>query len=375
MRICIVCYPTYGGSGVVATEVGLALAARGHEVHFVSYAPPRRLPGFHARVHYHEVRTPNYPLFRWPPYDLALASELVEIGTAVDLDIIHAHYALPHAIGAYLARQILAGEGRQVATVTTLHGTDITLVGIDPSYLHATRFGIARSNAVTAVSHWLRDETVRFFGTSDPITVIPNFVDADRFAPERYSEEVRRTFAPDGERLLIHVSNLRPVKRLDQAVQALARVHREVPSVLLVVGEGPERARAEATAQAEGVSEQVRFLGDQDGVEVLLASSDLYVLPSTFESFGVSALEAMACGVPVVGARGGGLPELVVDDVTGKLFSAADVEAMADACLDILTEPDRAQAMGQAGRQRVLEHYTEAAVLPRYLEVYERVRS
>jgi len=373
MRIAIVCYPTYGGSGVVATELGLGLAERGHEVHFVTYAPPFRMPGFHPNIHYHEVSTPDYPLFVWRPYDLALSSRLVDVALKHDLDLIHSHYAVPHAIGAFLAREMLATAGHDIRTVTTLHGTDITLVGNDPSYLHATRFGIQRSDAITAVSAWLVEKTREICGDCKTIDVIHNFVDLDRFNPGQATDEVRRTYAPDGERILVHISNLRPVKRVEDAVRAFARVASKMPAVLLIVGEGPEAGHAAQAASEAGVGDRVHFLGNQDGIEVLLASADIFLLPSEFESFGLAALEAMACGVPVVATSSGGIVEVVEDEISGRLVPRGDVDALAGACLDILSNEELQRQMGAAGRQRAAELFARDAILDQYVEVYERV--
>jgi len=308
LKIGITCYPTYGGSGVIATELGKTLAREGHEVHFISYSVPFRFRDDLLKTSYHEVEVTTYPLFKYPPYDLALACKMVEVIEAHDLDLLHVHYAIPHSISAFLAREMLPHH--PVKVVTTLHGTDITIVGNDRSYFPVTRFGIDRSDGVTAVSDYLRVETSRIFGTTRDIRVIPNFVDVDRFRPEP-NPCLRERIASEGENVLLHISNFRRVKRIPVVIDAFAKVAARLPARLLMVGDGPERAPAEARLRDLGIADRVQFLGKQDSVERFFQASDLFLLPSEFESFGLSALEAIACGVPVIGARGGGLPELV----------------------------------------------------------------
>jgi len=368
MRIGIVCHPTYGGSGAVATELGLALAERGHEIHVISYAQPFRLRGFHERVTFHEVRVGAYPLFEYPPYELALAVTLEEVASREPLDVIHAHYAIPHAASAWMAREIMTG-GRRVGIVTTLHGTDITLVGQDPSYHTVTKFSIERSDAVTAVSRYLRDETYRAFGcVGCNVRVIPNFVNLAEYAPP---ERPRRGGARS-EKVLMHISNMRPVKRLRDIVRVFAKVQEAVPARLVLVGDGPDRDAATREAEALGVCSRVRCVGKVDDVAKALRSADLYLLPSQSESFGLSALEAMATGVPVVGTRVGGLPEVVEHGVCGFLGEVGDVDGLAAGAIELLRDGDRWAAASRAARERATEFDT-AKVVGRYEEVYEAV--
>lgn len=367
MRIGIVCYPTYGGSGAVATELGLALALRGHDVHFISYAQPFRLHGFNERVTFHEVRVGSYPLFEHPPYSLALAVTLEQVAVRERLDVIHAHYAIPHATSAWLAREIVADKHR-FGIVTTLHGTDITLVGQDPSYFSITRFSIEKSDAVTAVSDFLRDETYRAFGCGDcGIEVIPNFVSLDLFHP---APDPRPT--PAGEKVLMHISNMRPVKRLLDIVRIFARVQQELPARLVLVGDGPDRDAAQREAEALGVAARVRCVGKIEDVAGALRSADLYLLPSQTESFGLSALEAMATGVPVIGTRVGGLPEVVEHGVSGFLGEVGDVEGLARGALDLLCDRDRWRAASAAARARAALFDIDK-VIPRYEALYAAV--
>jgi N-acetyl-alpha-D-glucosaminyl L-malate synthase BshA len=367
MRIGIVCYPTYGGSGAVATELGLALAGRGHDVHFISYALPFRLR-FNERVTFHEVKIGSYPLFEHPPYSLALAVMLHEVAVKERLDLIHAHYAIPHAISGWMAQQLLA-ETRHLPIVTTLHGTDITLVGQDPSYYTITKFSIEQSDAVTAVSQYLRDETYRAFGcTGCAISIIPNFVDLDEFQPPAE----RCGSFPPGEHVLMHISNMRPVKRLVDVVQVFARVNAQLPSRLVLVGDGPDRDAAEAELEKLGLAGRARWLGKVEDVPDVLRWADLYLLPSQTESFGLSALEALATGVPVIGARVGGLPEVVEDGVSGVLADVGDVEAMARGAIALLQDPARHRAASLAARRRAADFATDK-VVPLYEQIYGKV--
>jgi L-malate glycosyltransferase len=370
VRIGIVCYPTAGGSGVVATELALALADRGHQVHVLSYAPPFRLRAFDDRVRWHEVEVVSYPLFRYPPYDAALASRIVETAQEEGLDVVHVHYAIPHALAALLARDVLAP--RRLPVVTTLHGTDITIVGQDRAYAPMTRHAIKASDAVTAVSTWLACETDRVFGAFAPVEVVPNFVDGERFAPRRDPGR-RRAFARADEALLVHVSNFRPVKRATSAVDVLAAVVKERPAVLVMVGDGPDRAACETRARSLGVRDRVRFAGAQADVESILPLADAFVLPSEFESFGLAALEAMACGTPPVAFAAGGIPEVVRDGVDGVLVPPLDDAALARAVLELLAAPARLEAMRVAARAGALERFSPARVVPMYEAVYARV--
>jgi N-acetyl-alpha-D-glucosaminyl L-malate synthase BshA len=367
MRIGIVCYPTYGGSGAVATELGLALATRGHEVHFISYALPFRLQ-FNERVTFHEVKIGAYPLFEHAPYALALAVMLHEVAVKQGLDLIHCHYAIPHATAAWMAKELLARE-RRLPIVTTLHGTDITLVGQDPSYYTITRFSIERSDAITAVSEYLREETVRAFGSErDRIAVIPNFVDLAVYRPpvERCSGY------PPTEPVLMHISNMRPVKRLMDVVHIFARVHARIPSRLVLVGDGPDRDAAERELAKLGLADRARCLGKVEDVAEVLRWADLYLLPSNSESFGLSALEAMSTGVPVVGTRAGGLPEVVEHGVSGFLGEPGDVEAMSAGAIELLLDKARHRAFSQAARKRAA-HFAIEKVVPLYEELYASV--
>jgi L-malate glycosyltransferase len=372
MKIGISCYPVYGGSGVVATELGLELAGRGHEVHFITYAQPFRLPYFVERVFYHQVEVPNYPLFEHPPYNLALSVAIQNAVEQHDLDLLHAHYAVPHATSAWVAKEMLGRDGFRI--VTTLHGTDITLVGQDPSFRSLTKFSIEKSDGLTAVSEFLRDETHTHFGIPlDDVRVIPNFVDLDRYRRDAYPCH-RDKLARSGERIVTHISNFRGVKRVQDVVRIFARIHRRVPSRLLLVGDGPERSRAQELADAEGVADQVLFLGKQESVAELLACSDLFLLPSQNEAFGLVALEAMSCGVPVIATRTGGIPEVVEHGVSGYLAGVGDVEAMADAGLELLGDADRWRRFSQAARDAA-QHFSADRVVAEYEAFYTEVLS
>jgi N-acetyl-alpha-D-glucosaminyl L-malate synthase BshA len=368
MKIGITCYPTFGGSGVVATELGLALAKRGDDVHFISYAMPSRLNILHERVHFHEVTVTPYPLFDpYPPYTLALATKMAEVASYQKLDILHVHYAIPHAISAHLAKQILRAN---LKVITTLHGTDITLVGRDESYLPITKFGIEVSDGVTAVSEWLKQETARNFATSKEIEVIPNFVDPDRF--QRDSSRFCNMFGARGDKLVCHVSNFRPVKRIMDVVQVFERINKAVPSRLLMLGDGPDRSRAEAYARAHGLSDRVFFLGNVPNLEEVLGACDLFLLPSETESFGMAALEAMTSETPVIATATGGLPEVVIDGETGYLLPVGDVAGMAERGIEILRDDVLHKKMGKRAREIAVDHFDERKIVPRYREFYER---
>jgi N-acetyl-alpha-D-glucosaminyl L-malate synthase BshA len=371
MKIGITCYPTYGGSGVVATELGLELAARGHEIHFISYAVPVRMDPARERLHFHEVEMLNYPLFDHPPYTLALATQMYNVAVNEGLDVLHVHYAIPHSVSAYLTRAMLAGR---LPFVTTLHGTDITLVGNDRSYLPITRFSIEESDAVTAISEYLRRATLQEFGVKRPVEVIPNFVNCDVFHPAGDVSR-REEFAAHGEKVLVHLSNFRPVKRVTDVVEIFDLVRREIPAKLLMIGDGPERTAAEWAVRERGLTHDVIFLGKQNQVHELLNCADVLLLPSDLESFGLVALEAMACGVPVVCSRVGGVPEVVEDGVHGFLAQPRDVKTMAARALDILGSPERRTQMGKAARKRAQDVYCATRIIPRYEQLYERVLS
>lgn len=372
MRIGITCYPTYGGSGAVATELGMELARRGHEIHFVTYDMPFRLTGFQERVFFHEVEMQDYPLFEHPPYSLALAVALHDAVRKHQLDLVHMHYAIPHAASAFLAREMLKHE-RPLRIATTLHGTDITLVGLHPSFHEITRFSILESDGLTAVSEYLREETVRDFAVPrDRIEVIPNFIDTDAWYPNR--EPCHRSkLAPRGDKIVMHVSNFRPVKRVERVVEVFARIRERVQARLVLVGDGPDRPRALVRAAELGVAEHVLSLGKFAKVEEILSCADLFLLPSQTESFGLAALEAMACGAPVIASRTGGLPEVVDDGVSGFLIESGAVDAMAEAGVRLLQDDALHARMSEAARALAVERFSAKAVVPRYEAFYERV--
>ncbi len=369
MRIGITCYPTYGGSGIVATELGLELAMRGHDVHFITYANPIRLDATIPRIHYHEVEVSNYPLFQYPPYCLALASRMADVAASYALDLLHVHYAIPHSISALLARQMLP---RRLPFITTLHGTDITLVGMDPSYFAITKFSIEQSDGVTAISEDLRRHTVEVFGVQNEVRVIHNFVNCTTYAPDPERKGIER-FAPAGEKLLIHLSNFRPVKRVLDCVRVLAEVRQHVDARLLMVGDGPERGPAEHLASLLGVSRHVEFLGKQNGVERLIRLADVLLMPSEMESFGLAALEAMACGVPPIATRVGGVPELITDGEDGFLEAVGDIEGMAGKVVRLLTEDGLHPRMAAAARRTATSRFCTDLIIPRYEAYYDRV--
>jgi N-acetyl-alpha-D-glucosaminyl L-malate synthase BshA len=376
MRIGITCYPTYGGSGVVATELGIELAALGHEVHFISYSQPFRLSGRDNGIEYHEVHVSSYPLFEFPPYDLALASRMAEVAEFHELDLLHVHYAIPHSVSALLARQMLAARGRRLPFVTTLHGTDITLVGLDRGYLPITRYAIQESDGVTAISNYLKEETVHDFGVTRGIEVIPNFVNCNEYAPikdETARAEARRRLAKPGEAILMHLSNFRPVKRVVDVVKLFALVARELPARLVLVGDGPERSAAEWLAHDLQINDRVHFMGKQERVNELLPLADLMVMPSELESFGLAALEAMACKVPSIATRVGGVPELIDDGVTGLLYPVGNVEEMAAGAVSLLKDRSRLEAMRDAGRKTAQNQFCSSLVVPQYVRYYEQV--
>jgi L-malate glycosyltransferase len=372
MRIGITCYPTYGGSGAVATELGLALARRGHQVHFITYDSPFRLRGYTERVFFHQVETRmgRYPLFDHFPYTLALASKQHEVVLREDLELLHVHYAIPHATTAYLAREMLKVE-RPLRVITTLHGTDITLVGQESSFYAITKFSIEQSDGVTAVSHYLRDETYRAFGCgSCDVRVIPNFVNLQEYRPGDAS--CRGTVAPESHKVITHVSNFREVKRVKDVVRVFARVRRAMPATLIMIGDGPERVDAENEARDLAVSGDVRFLGRLDSVASLLQASDLFILPSQTESFGLAALEAMACGAPVVASRAGGLQEVIDDGINGILEPVGSVEAMGRRAVELLRDPERHAAMRAAAITKA-EQYSADRIVPMYEDYYREV--
>ena len=374
MKIGITCYPTYGGSGVVATELGIELASRGHEVHFITSSPPFRLTGREANIFFHEVAVYQYPLFEHPPYDLALATRMAEVAELYSLDILHVHYAIPHSVSALLARQMLAARGKHLPFITTLHGTDITLVGLDRSYLPITRFGIMESDGVTAISSYLRDRTREAFEIHSEIEVIQNFVNCDVYVrnPDLVAK-MRPRFADKDERLFVHLSNFRAVKRVTDAVEVFARVAKAVPARLMLIGDGPDRSSAEYLAHRLGVFSQIQFLGKQDNVNELLPLADLMLMPSEMESFGLAALEAMACGVPAIATNVGGVSELIDDGVTGRLFQVGDVEGMSTAAIALLHRPEDLRAMATAARKAAQDRFCATRIIPMYEDYYQRV--
>jgi len=370
MRIGITCYPTYGGSGIVATELGMELAARGHDIHFISYAPPIRLNYANEHIHFHEVEVGTYPLFDHQPYTLSLAVKMAEVSSAAQLDLLHVHYAIPHSVSALLARQMAVP--RRLPFITTLHGTDITLVGRDRSYLPITRFSIEQSDGITCVSQYLKRATLDTFGITQPIEVITNFVNCDEY--HRVADPaLRAQWAPNGEPILMHLSNFRPVKRVADVVEIFALVRERMPAKLVMVGEGPDRGNAEWLAAKKGVSKDVQFLGKQDRIYEMLAQADLFLMPSELESFGLAALEAMACEVPVIATNVGGVPEVVTHGVDGYLVPVGDVAAAARYALALLSVPDRAREMGQNARVNARKRYCSNDIIPRYEAYYRRV--
>ncbi len=371
MKIGIVCYPTYGGSGVIATELGLALARNGHQVHFITYKRPARLGSFNTNVFYHEVSSLSYPLFEYSPYETALASKLVDVVQHEQLDLLHVHYAIPHAAVAFMAKNILSAKGYTIPVVTTLHGTDITLVGSDRSFSPVVEFSINNSDGVTAVSQHLKEETIQKFDIKTDIEVIYNFLDFNRFQKSN-KEHFKKAIAPEGEKILIHTSNFRKVKRVDDVIKVFEIVRKEIPSKLLLIGDGPERAHLEALCREIGLCDDIRFLGKQDAVEELLSVGDLFILPSSNESFGLAALEAMACEVPVISTNVGGLPEVNIPGETGFTCDLGDINQMAQHSLEILNNIDLHQKMKSNALKRAQKFAIEK-ILPVYESYYEKI--
>lgn len=371
MKIGIVCYPTYGGSGVVATELGLGLAKKGHQIHFITYGRPARLQSFQENIFYHEVNAEDYPLFEYPPYDTALASKLVDVVKYEGLDLLHVHYAIPHAAVAYMAKKILLADGKYIPVVTTLHGTDITLVGNNKSFAPVVSFSINKSDGVTAVSESLRKQTFDNFAIKKEIRVISNFIDFDRFKKVN-KDHFKKAIAPNGEKILVHVSNFRKVKRVEDVIYVFEKVLKKIPSKLLLIGDGPERRKLEDLCRQIGLCDEIRFLGKQDAVEELLSVADLFIMPSANESFGLAALEAMACEVPVISSNAGGIPEVNIHGKTGYLSDIGDIASMAKYAIKILEDEDvlaefRKNALEQA------EKFDIKYVLPQYEKYYEYI--
>ncbi len=372
MKIGITCYPTYGGSGVVATELGLALASLGHQVHFISYAIPHRLTGFYENVFFHEVELSTYPLFEHSLYDLALTSKMLEVFEFEDLDLMHVHYAIPHAVSAYLAQQVLRKSNKNLKFITTLHGTDITLVGLEPSFMPLVKFSIEESNGVTAVSRFLKEKTLTNYNIEKEIEVIYNFIDIDKYRKQD-SEIFRRHIAPGGEKVLVHTSNFRQVKRVADTIRVLEKVKKEVPTKLVLVGDGPERSDCEHLARDLDLQKDVIFLGKQDGLVEILNASDLFLMPSQSESFGLSALEAMACGIPVVSTSVGGLPELNIHNETGYIAEIGDIDRMAKYAIELFTNEKRYKAFSKNSHDRAVNNFDKNLIVPKYVEYYEKI--
>jgi N-acetyl-alpha-D-glucosaminyl L-malate synthase BshA len=370
MKIGIVCYPTFGGSGVLATELGKALAEKGHMVHFITYQQPVRLSGFFTNIFYHEVRVPHYPLFDYPPYETTLASTMVDVVMNNDLDLLHVHYAIPHASAAYMAKQILKKKGKDIPVITTLHGTDITLVGKDKTFEPVVTFSINESDAITAVSNNLRKETYHSFQIEKEIEVIHNFVDVQRF-DKKPLDAFRKVLAPNGERIIAHASNFRKVKRVNDIIRIFANINKVVPSKLLMVGDGPDRPGAEELCRELGICDDVRFLGKQQEMEEILAISDMFILTSEYESFGLSALEAMAAGVPVLSTNAGGIPEINIHGETGFMANIGDVAELSKLGIELLKNEEQLQYCKQKAKEQAAKfdiHY----IVPLYEELYER---
>ncbi|MBA4251744.1 MAG: N-acetyl-alpha-D-glucosaminyl L-malate synthase BshA [Chlorobiaceae bacterium] len=371
MKIGITCYPTYGGSGVIATELGKELALIGHEVHFISYALPFRLNQFVENIYYHEVEMSNYPLFEFPLYSLALASKMVEVATYENLDLLHVHYAIPHATSAYLAKQILKSK-KDIKIITTLHGTDITLVGLEPSFIHLVKFSIELSDGVTAVSRYLKEKTLTNYNISKEIEVIPNFVDTQLFKPNKDCA-TRKRLAPNDEKLLIHTSNFRAVKRVSDVIKVFDLVQKEIKSKLILVGDGPDRSECERLVRELNLYDKVLFLGKQEALVDILNSCDLFLIPSQSESFGLAALEAMSCGLPVIATSVGGLPELVYHNETGFIAEIGDVNRMAKYAIDLLSNEKKYQLFSANARSRSVNKFDNSIIVPHYEEFYKKI--
>lgn len=367
MKIGVVCYPTFGGSGVIATELGMYLSKKGHKVHFITYNQPVRLDILEPNIYYHEVNVHDYPLFQYQPYELALSSKMVSVVLKYNLDVLHVHYAIPHAYAAYMAKQILKEKGLHIPIITTLHGTDITLVGRNPSYREAVNFSINHSDVVTSVSKSLRQDTLEFFDVEKDIKVVPNFVDLSLYNPE---DECHTNFAPNGEKIITHVSNLRPVKRLQDVVSVFNNIQNKLPAVLLILGEGPEKEKAREQALGLGISDKVKFLGKTNEVERILCITDLFLLPSEKESFGLAALEAMGAGVPVISSNAGGIPEVNIHGKTGFTADIGDVSTMSKHAIDILKDESLHLQMCRNARKQA-ESFNIETVGPLYEELYQ----
>ena len=372
MKIGITCYPTYGGSGVVATELGLALAAQGHEVHFVSYAMPKRLNHFVENVFFHEVEVSSYPLFEHSLYGLSLTSKMLEVIEYENLDLMHVHYAIPHAVSAYLAKQVMKKSNKDIKFITTLHGTDITLVGLEPSFMPLVKFSIEESDGVTTVSRFLKEKTLTNYNIQKEIEVIYNFIDTEIYKPIE-DQCYRSHIAPNGEKVLVHTSNFRTVKRVTDTIRVLAQVKKDVPTKLVLIGDGPERSECERLARELDVQKDVIFLGKQDALIEPLNASDIFLMPSQSESFGLSALEAMACGKPVISSSVGGLPELILHNETGYIAEFGDTDRMAKYAIELLTNEKKYKNFAKNSRSRAVNSFDKKLILPKYIKYYEKV--
>ena len=370
MKIAIVCYPTFGGSGVVATELGIALAEHGHEIHFITYKQPVRLQLLHNNVHYHEVSVPSYPLFHYQPYELALSSKLVNMAKLHEIEIVHVHYAIPHAYAGYMAKQMLAQEGIFIPMVTTLHGTDITLVGSHPFYKPAVTFSINNSDAVTSVSQSLKDDTLRLFNIKKEIEVVPNFIDTKKYE-NLYSNCERELIASKNEKIITHISNIRKVKRVDDVIEIFDRIQKKLPAKLVIVGDGPEKESLENLCKKKGIDEKVLFVGNSHEVDKILCFSDLFILPSEHESFGLVALEAMVCGVPVISSNAGGLPEVNIHGESGYLSNVGNIDEMAKNALKILVNSDTHQLFKRKAKENA-QRFETKLIVPLYEEIYKK---
>jgi N-acetyl-alpha-D-glucosaminyl L-malate synthase BshA len=370
MKIAIVCYPTFGGSGVVATELGLELAKKGHEIHFITYSQPVRLALLNSNLHYHEVHVPEYPLFHYQPYELALSSKLVDMVKLYDIDVLHVHYAIPHAYAGYMAKKMLEDEGIRIPMITTLHGTDITLVGNHPFYKPAVSFSINKSDIVTSVSSSLRDDTYRLFDIKKEIVVIPNFIEPNKSSSEEVKKCDRGMMATENEKIITHISNFRKVKRIDDVVKIFYNIQKEIPSKMMMVGEGPEKQMAEDLCFSLGIQDKVIFFGNSSEIDKILCYSDLFLLPSETESFGLAALEAMACGVPVISSNSGGLPEVNIEGYSGYLSDVGDVEAMSRNAVSILKDESKLKTFKKNAKE-VASRFDILNIVPMYEKVYE----
>lgn len=371
MKIGITCYPTYGGSGVIATELGKELALRGHQVHFISYALPFRLSQYIENIVFHEVEISNYPLFEFPLYSLSLSSKMVEVAEFENLDLLHVHYAIPHATSAFLAKEMLKKK-KDLKIITTLHGTDITLVGLEPSFLPLVKFSIENSDGVTAVSRFLKEKTLTNYSCEKEIEVIPNFVDTKLFTPNNNCD-FRKHLAPHGEKLLVHTSNFRTVKRVTDTIRIFEKVQKEIPSKLILVGDGPDRSECERLCRQLDLFDKVKFLGKQDGLVEILSSCDLFLIPSQSESFGLAALEAMACGLPVISSSVGGLPELVRHNETGFIAEIGDIDRMSKYALELLSNDKKYKIFSDNARERAVKKFDKSIVVPFYEEYYKHI--